>query len=67
MYLIFKCILKFIIWREEKDLRVALELAERLSKKKHTHEVGVKANLPGVRPGILKKQYQPESAQRYLI
>lgn len=67
IYLIYAITLKFIILREEKDLKVALKLAEQLSKKKHTHEVGVKANLPGVRPGILKKQNQPESAQRYFI
>lgn len=64
---ILTLILICIIFREEKDLKVALELAERLSKKKHTHEVGVKVNLSGMRPGILKKQFQPESAQRYLI
>lgn len=52
------------IFREEKDLKVALELAEKI-KKKHAHAIGgVKANPTGSRPGILKKQCQPESSKR---
>jgi len=53
----------FIKEQEEKDLKVALELAERLAKKKHAHEIGTKGNSAVGRPGILKKQYQPESTK----
>jgi len=50
--------------REEKDLKIALELAERIAKKKHIQGIGSKANPAVGRPGILKKQYQPESTKR---
>lgn len=55
--MVFKCVFPF---REERDLKIALELAEQLAKKKQTHELGIKTNLASSRPGILKKQYQPE-------
>ncbi|XP_025422283.1 coiled-coil domain-containing protein 50 [Sipha flava] len=50
----------FIKEQEEKDLKVALELAEQLSKKKGTHSFGIKTNPSGSRPGILKKQCSPQ-------
>lgn len=40
-----------------------MELAEQL-KNKYTHEIGVKANSAGGRPGILKKHCQPVSTKR---
>lgn len=49
--------------REERDLKVALELAEQLAKRKQTHDVEIKTNSAVFRPGILKKQHQ-ESARR---
>lgn len=56
-----KCVFCF---REERDLKIALELAEQLAKKKQTNEIGIKTNLANSRPGILKKQYQPEDSAR---
>lgn len=54
----------YFIFREEKDLIVALELAEKITKKKHAHVTGVQANPTTSRPGILKKPCQPESSRR---
>lgn len=54
----------FFNLREEKDLKVALELAERLTKKKHTREIGVQPNTTDGRPVILKKEHQPELTTR---
>lgn len=53
----------FIKEQEEKDLKVALELAEQLAQKKHTHGIRAKANPVAGRPGILKKQFQPEPSK----
>jgi len=44
-----------------------MELAEKLTKNKYTHDVGIKTNSAGGRPGILKKHSQPESTKRYLL
>lgn len=54
-----------LILREEKDLKVALELAEQLSKKKLARGTENNASSTNNRPGILKKQqHHPESTQR---
>lgn len=52
------------LFREKRDLKIALELAEQLAKKKQTNEFGIKTNLASGRPGILKKQHQPEDSAR---
>jgi len=58
----------YIFFREEKDLKVAMELAEKLTKNKYTsHDIEIKTNAAGGRPGILKKHHQPESTKRYLL
>lgn len=57
----------FIKEQEERDLKIALELAEQLAKKKQTHEIGIKTNSASGRPGILKKQYQPEHSPRSFV
>jgi len=45
-----------------------MELAEKLTKNKYKHEIGVNANSAGGgRPGILKKHCQPESNKRYFF
>jgi len=51
----------FIKEQEEKDLKVAMKLAEKLAEKKHSHAIGVSINSVGGRPGILKKQNPLES------
>jgi len=58
----------YIFFREEKDLKVAMQLAEKLTKNKYTpHDIEIKTNAAGGRPGILKKHRQPESTKRYLL
>ncbi|KAL5240776.1 hypothetical protein ACI65C_008186 [Semiaphis heraclei] len=58
----------FIKEQEEKDLRVAMELAEKLAKNKYKHEIGVNINSAGGgRPGILKKHCQPESTKSFTV
>ncbi|XP_001945945.1 coiled-coil domain-containing protein 50 isoform X1 [Acyrthosiphon pisum] len=57
----------FIKEQEEKDLKVAMELAEKLTKNKYTHDIGVTANSGGSRPGILKKHCQPESTKSFTV
>jgi hypothetical protein len=57
----------FIKEQEEKDLKVAMELAEKLTKTKYTHEIGVTANSAGGRPVILKKHCQPESTKNFTV
>jgi len=44
-----------------------MELAEKLTKNKYTHDIGVTANSGGSRPGILKKHCQPESTKKYFF
>lgn len=44
-----------------------MELAEKLTRNKYTHEIGVTTNSAGGRPGILKKHCQPESTKKYLF
>lgn len=44
-----------------------MELAEKLTKTKCSHDIGVNENSVGCRPGILKKHCQPESTKRYLF
>ncbi|XP_022161369.1 coiled-coil domain-containing protein 50 [Myzus persicae] len=56
----------FIKEQEEKDLKVAKKLAEKLTKNQYTHKIGVNANSAGGgRPGILKKHCQPESSKNF--
>ncbi|KAF0766384.1 coiled-coil domain-containing protein 50 [Aphis craccivora] len=58
----------YIKEQEEKDLKVAMELAEKFTKNKYTsHDVEIKTNAAGGRPGILKKHRQPESTKSFTV
>ncbi|XP_027846703.1 coiled-coil domain-containing protein 50 [Aphis gossypii] len=58
----------YIKEQEEKDLKVAMELAEKLKKNKYTpHDIEIKTNAAGGRPGILKKHRQPESTKSFTV
>ncbi|VVC43240.1 Coiled-coil domain-containing protein 50, N-terminal [Cinara cedri] len=56
----------FIKEQEKKDLKIALELADQLAAQKQPTEIGVRTNPIGDRPGILKKQSQPEFTRNFV-
>lgn len=58
-----------VLYREKRDLKLALELAEHIAKKKNAHELSLKTPTPveNVRQGILKKSSQPNQVNRYVI